>query len=99
MNHDRYSEKETRYVWESLAILAEIVLGAILLVYFVVIPNFFAFINWFVPNFWSVFGYIIILWIAYKFFSFVWFPIFSILGKWSYLILLATVIYIIMQIA
>ncbi|KXH12897.1 MULTISPECIES: hypothetical protein [Enterococcus] len=99
MNRDQYSHKETKYVWENILILAGIVLGTILLAYFIVIPNLFTFINWFVPNFWSIFGYIIILWIAYKILSFIWFPVYSILGKWSYLILLATLIYIFMQIA
>lgn len=99
MNRDQYSHKETKYVWESLAILVGIVLVAISLVYFVVIPYFFEFISWFVPNFWSVFGYIVLIWIAYKILSFIWFPMYSMLGKWSYLILIATLIYIFMQIS
>lgn len=99
MNRDQYSHKETKYVWEGFAILIGLIIGAVLLVHFIVIPCFFTFVGWFVPNFWSVFGYIILLWIAYKILSALWFPIYSILGKWSYFILLTTLIYILMQIA
>lgn len=98
MNDKRdYPYKDNNYMWIGFGILIAIILGVSALIMWL-IPNFFAFINWFVPNFWSLFGYIIIIWIGYKFFSFIWTPIYSILGKWSLLILIATVIYIIMQI-
>lgn len=101
MNEEKkYSEVSDKYVWQSLAIILMILIGGIgaliLLTKWVVLPNVLSFINWFVPNFWNCFCFIIILWIVYKFFSLLWTPIYFLLGKWSYLILLATIIYIAM---
>lgn len=81
-----------------LGFIVAILAGVFWFIKSVIIPNVVAIINWFVPNFWSMFGYIIIIWILFKIASFIWYPIYSILGKYSYLILLATAIYIIMQI-
>ncbi|EPY6472526.1 hypothetical protein ACWO4B_003223 [Clostridium sporogenes] len=78
-----------------------LILGLIIIILFarfVVIPNAISFIKWAVPNFWSLIGYIIILWLIFKFFQLLWTPIKSIFGKWSYIILLATFVYVLLQV-
>lgn len=111
MNEDKNSQQVSdKYVWQSLAILVMILIGGIVaLICFakwvilpiakgIVLPSFLSYINWFVPHFWNFFGFIFILWLVYKFFSFIWSPVYALLGKWSYLPLIATIIYIAMRI-
>lgn len=70
----------------------------ILFFFFVVFPKLLLFIKWFVPSFWSFIGYFFILWIFFKILKLIWFPIYSIFGKYSYIILFLTFIYIMMEI-
>jgi hypothetical protein len=98
MDHkSNYSYKEN-YIWKYVVAVFLLVGGIIALVKWAIIPNALVFINWFVPNFWIFFGYILIIWFMFKVLSFFWSPVYFLLGKWSYLILIATAIYIIMQI-
>ena len=81
-----------------LLIAITVIVLAVCLIKFLIAPNFKALIQWFVPNFWSLFGYFIIIFVIYKICSFFWSPIRSLLGKWSYLIIAATIFYILIQI-
>ncbi|KRU40057.1 hypothetical protein [Clostridium sporogenes] len=96
-NEYMYKKNNNKYL-KGAAVLALGLLSIIVLIKWVFIPLSISFIKWVVPNFWTHIGYIIILWIMYKIFSLLWTPIRSIFGKWSYLILIATIIYIILQI-
>lgn len=96
-----YKEKNTEGCWIAFFLLLFVIvvlIGAFFAIKWWVIPNLVSIINWFVPNFWSLFIGIVFLWILFKIASFIWYPIYSMLGKYSYLILLATLIYILMQI-
>ncbi|MBY6889381.1 hypothetical protein HYH68_16435 [Clostridium botulinum] len=94
-----YMYKKNNNIYLKGAVLLGLgLISIIVLIKWVFIPLSVSFIKWAVPNFWTSIGYIIILWIMYKIFSFLWAPIKSIFGKWSYLILIATIIYIILQI-
>lgn len=101
-NKNDYSGKGDGYVWRAFFMLAFVVFmlltGSFLLIKWL-IPNFSSIVNWIVPNFWSHIGNIFIVWIFYKLLRFLWYPIYSILGKYSYIILVLTAIYIFMQIS
>lgn len=87
------------YLLLALGIISLFLLGIVSLIKWMILPNLIAIINWFVPNFWNMFLGIIIVWVLFKIASFIWYPIYSLLGKYSYLILVATLIYIFMQIS
>ncbi|MHC5268199.1 hypothetical protein ACYSNO_03270 [Enterococcus sp. LJL98] len=72
-----YKDSYTGEIVTILAILLIGILGVIALIKWVIIPNFISIINWFVPNFWSLFGYFIIIWIFFKFLKFLWYPVYS----------------------
>lgn len=96
-----YPVKDTGYIKSAVALIGIVVLVLAVAgigIFGFVMPNALSFISWFVPNFWSILGYIVIIWLIWKFFTLLWYPIYSVLGRWSYLILLATAIYILMQI-
>lgn len=101
MDKDNQKYSDDKDVWKILAVLAVgLILGIVALVFFVkliVLPNILAIINWFVPNFWNMFLWIIIFWVIFQILKFIWYPIYSMIGKWSYLILLATLIYGLIQ--
>ncbi len=70
MDHkSNYSYKEN-YIWKYVVAVFLLVGGIIALVKWAIIPNALVFINWFVPNFWSFFGYILIIWFMFKVLSF-----------------------------
>lgn len=99
-NQDYHYKDDTPawvYLLIVLGVFILLLVGAISLIKWLIIPNFIAIINWFVPNFWSMFLGIVFIWILFKILSFIWYPIYSLLGKYSYLILVATLIYVIMQ--
>lgn len=61
---------------------------------FFVLPMISGAIHFAVPTFWSYIGYIFIIWFIYKFFCIVFYPIYSLIGKWFFLLIGMTIIYI-----
>lgn len=97
-NKKSYPFELKKNIWKLVFSITVIISLVLVFIKLFLIPNMFKFISWFVPNFWTMLGYIFILWFIYKLFTWLWQPVKSILGKWSYLILIITVIYVIMQI-
>lgn len=102
--HDKnypYKDSKKSYIKTFLGLLIAAVIGLVLIFFsfkYLIFPLAIKFIYWLVPNFWSGIGYFFMIWFVYKLFSFFWSPIYALLGKWSYVILGSTIIYIILQI-
>lgn len=97
-----YRDSNKAYLKTFLGILVVGIVGLIVGFFalkHIIVPLAIKFIYWLVPNFWSGIGYFLLIWIVYKLFSFLWSPIYSLLGKWSYIILGSTLVYIILQIS
>ncbi|HCM90556.1 MULTISPECIES: hypothetical protein [Vagococcus] len=90
VTNDYPIKERAYYIWPILIFI----LFGIVVTKWLIIPILKSVIIYGVPVFWSYVGYFLIIWVFYKFCKILWYPIYSILGKWSLLIPLATIIYI-----
>lgn len=101
-NERSYKSGYGEYAKTIFWLLVTVVIGLIVLFFavkYLVFPLGVKFVYWLVPNFWSNIVYLFMIWVAYRILRFFWSPIYNILGKWSFVILGATVFYIFLQIS
>lgn len=97
-----YRDSNKAYLKTFLGIVGVGIIGLVVGFYalkYLIVPLGIKFIYWLVPNFWNGIWFVLLTWIVYKLLKFLWSPIYSLLGKWSYVILGSTIIYIILQIS